>query len=348
MDTLCIPVHPSAKPYRKRAIQLLGKTFHEARAVLVLDRELEIVNPTTSSFLELGIHILSSGWMKRLWTLQEATFASDALGEDRIFLQMRDYPFPYQKYDRNRLARTARDGSTMLDIHAQERSVLDEIGIILLLAEQIPSVRAVRSDVVGGWSPLYSIALAIEHRTTSKAEDVPLCVTSLLGKDVAPILAADDLEGRMANFYVLVREIPLGILWARATGLKKLTAAPFRWAPCSLAHCPHTAFMGWPIVVCDTSGLHVRYPGFILKLDVGQLGHAGLPLPRVFVLVSADCGDVFGRFSWSSITAEKVTDELRRGSTLAIMTAPAIGLPEAPGSRDPDGSRRGRSSGACD
>ena len=82
---------------------------------------------------------------------------------------------------------------------------------------------------------MYSIALAIEHRTTSKAEDVPLCVTSLLGKDMAPILAADDLEGRMANFYVLVREIPLGILWARATGLKKLTAAPFRWAPCSLA-----------------------------------------------------------------------------------------------------------------
>ncbi|KAF8346749.1 hypothetical protein F5887DRAFT_1180672 [Amanita rubescens] len=37
LDTLCIPVNPSAKAYRKKAIQLLGKTFNEADAVLALD-----------------------------------------------------------------------------------------------------------------------------------------------------------------------------------------------------------------------------------------------------------------------------------------------------------------------
>ena len=68
MDTLCIPVHPSAERHRKKAIRLLGKTFHEAAAVLVVDRELDYVESATSSFLELGMRILCSGWMKRLWT----------------------------------------------------------------------------------------------------------------------------------------------------------------------------------------------------------------------------------------------------------------------------------------
>lgn len=98
MDTLCIPVDASARQYRKKAIQLLGKTFHEANAVLVLDHELTIAECLTTSFLELGTRILCSGWMKRLWTLQEATLASESHGVEKIYFQMRDGPFLYQKY----------------------------------------------------------------------------------------------------------------------------------------------------------------------------------------------------------------------------------------------------------
>jgi len=99
MDTLCIPVHPSAKAYRKKAIQLLGKTFNEATAALVLDRELEMEDSTTATFFELGLRILCSGWAKRLWTLQEALLASEAHGSDKLYFQMHDGPFLYQKYD---------------------------------------------------------------------------------------------------------------------------------------------------------------------------------------------------------------------------------------------------------
>jgi len=88
MDTLCIPVDPTARTYRKKAIQLLDKTFHDAAAALVLDRELEIVESAPASFHELGMRILCSGWVKRLWTLQEATLAGEAEGTDKIYIQM--------------------------------------------------------------------------------------------------------------------------------------------------------------------------------------------------------------------------------------------------------------------
>ena len=77
MDTVCVPVAEEAKAFRKKAIQLLGKTYHEATAVLVLDRELEIVNAASAPFFEVGLRILCSGWVKRLWTLQEATLATN-------------------------------------------------------------------------------------------------------------------------------------------------------------------------------------------------------------------------------------------------------------------------------
>ncbi|KAK0442104.1 hypothetical protein EV421DRAFT_1664499, partial [Armillaria borealis] len=232
MDTLCIPVHPSelAKSYRKKAIQLLGKTFHEATAVLVLDRELEIVQSATVPFLELGLRILCSGWAKHLWTLQEASLASEAHGGDKLYFQMQDGPFLYQKYDRDRKALNSLDEDTT-EIQAEERTLLYEDGIMLQLGAQIPSVRAMR-EMRKGWSPFQVIHNATEHRSTSKFEDVPVCIASLLGKDLTTIVSTSDAEQRMANFYILMREIPIEVLWCHSS--EKLIKRPFRWAPKSI------------------------------------------------------------------------------------------------------------------
>ncbi len=164
MDTLCIPVHSSklAKSCRKKAIQLLGETFHEATAVLVIDRELEIVQSATAPFLELGLRILCSGWMKRLWTLQEAALASEARGVAKLYFQMRDGPFLYQNDLNSPEKRTA-------PIHDEEGSLLHEGGIEVRLWMAIPSVRSLR-EVPEGYSPFRFIHDAIEHRSTSKFE----------------------------------------------------------------------------------------------------------------------------------------------------------------------------------
>ncbi|KAF9255398.1 hypothetical protein L218DRAFT_828460, partial [Marasmius fiardii PR-910] len=230
MDTLCIPVDPSKSAYRKKAIKLLGKTFHEATAVLILDRELEIVRCATATFLELGLRILCSGWVKRLWTLQEATLASEAWGTDKLYFQMQDGPFLYQKYSRDRKASRNLD-ERATEIQAEERTLLFENGIMLELGAQIPSVQAMR-EMREGWSPFRVIHSAIEHRSTSKFEDVPLCIASLLGKDVSSIVSASDAEQRMAAFYILMREVPIGVLWYDKP--EKLSTRPFRWAPKSI------------------------------------------------------------------------------------------------------------------
>ncbi|PBK63355.1 hypothetical protein ARMSODRAFT_963251, partial [Armillaria solidipes] len=294
MDTLCIPVHPSelAKSYRKKAIQLLGKTFHEATAVLVLDRELEIVQSATVPFLELGLRILCSGWMKRLWTLQEATLASEAHGIDKLYFQMRDGPFLYQKYDRDRKALNRLDERTT-EVEAEERTLLYDDGIMLLLGAQIPSVRAMR-EMRKGWSPFQVIHSAIERRSTSKFEDVPVCIISLLDKDLTTIVSTSDAEQRMANFYMLMHEVPIGVLWCDNS--EKLIKRPFRWAPKSIASCPpFTTFGGWKDGICDAAGLHIRVQGFMFAESELEQHSPGPMLPRIFNVISAETGNIFGR-----------------------------------------------------
>ncbi|KAK0496491.1 hypothetical protein EDD18DRAFT_1105605 [Armillaria luteobubalina] len=209
-------------------IQLLRKTFHKATAVLVLDRELEIVQSATVPFLELGLHIHCGGWVKCLWTLQEATLASEAYGTDKLYFQMQDGPFLYEKYDRDRKALNSLDEAAT-KIEAED--------------EQIPCVQAMH-EMREGWSPFQVIHSTTEHPSTSRFKDVLICIASLLGKDITMIVPTSDAEQRMANLYMLMCKVPIGVLWCLKS--EKLTKTPFRWAPKSIASCPpYMTFGGW-------------------------------------------------------------------------------------------------------
>lgn len=281
---------PSAAEYRRKAIQLLGKTFSEANAVLVLDRELEIVDSFTTTFVEIGLRILCSGWLKRLWTLQEATLASEAHGEEKLYFQMRDGPFLYQKYDRDRQSTWTTDNKTS-EVQSEERHLLFDFGVMVELGAQIPSVRAMRV-MRKGWSPFRVIYSAVEYRSTSKAEDVPVCVASLLGLDVSTILSAETTEQRMVNFYLLMREVPSGVLWCHQA--QKLSTPPFRWALSSITDCPATTYWDWANGICDVDGLHVRYSGFVFAQDEGKETPDGMPedvLPRFCTIAAPETGD---------------------------------------------------------
>ena len=78
IDTLCIPVHPDMKDFRKLAIKKLASTYSQASQVLVLDVDLQRCSKFCSK-TELATRILCSGWMKRLWTLQEAVMSKRLL-----------------------------------------------------------------------------------------------------------------------------------------------------------------------------------------------------------------------------------------------------------------------------
>ncbi|KAH9892472.1 hypothetical protein C8Q73DRAFT_698154 [Cubamyces lactineus] len=143
-----------------------------------------------------------------------------------------------------------------------------------------------------GWSPFNVIFTAIEHRTTSKVEDVPLCVASLLGFDIATIAHAQDGAHRVKAFYLLMRVIPDGVLWVEDA--EKLNIVPFRWAPISITACPQIAFLDkWDEDICDEQGLHVRPPSsFMLKSLAASVPLDALP--GRFCLVDADSGAHYG------------------------------------------------------
>jgi hypothetical protein len=269
MDTLCIPVAQSAKQYRRQAIQQLGKTFKEASATLVLDRELEIVESFTASFMEVGLRIACSGWIKRLWTLQEASLSSEAHDTEKIYFQMADGPFLYQKYDPNRKLAWAMETT---EISSEERHLLGDFGVMLELGARMPLVRTMRAKHEFRPS-FYAIYSAIEYRSTSKPEDVPVCIASLMGLDLSAILSATTAEQRMATFYMTMHEIPSGVVWRHEP--QKLNIP---------------AYHGWESASCDSVGLHIQMAGFIFLHDENEPTPDETTLPRMTTILAEQTG----------------------------------------------------------
>lgn len=74
MDTFCIPVS-LGKQLRRKAIAQMNFIYAGADNVLVIDPELQLAMWNSFSLLELRVQLLSSSWMTRCWTYQEARLA---------------------------------------------------------------------------------------------------------------------------------------------------------------------------------------------------------------------------------------------------------------------------------
>ncbi|KAK0236550.1 hypothetical protein EDD85DRAFT_576878 [Armillaria nabsnona] len=95
MDALCVP---EKRDLRKRAIGLMAETYRNADAVLVIDsgiRSCSVFAPLEERLL----HIISSGWMQRLWTLQEALLARKLIFEFADGFTTLDELIPTQEED---------------------------------------------------------------------------------------------------------------------------------------------------------------------------------------------------------------------------------------------------------
>ena len=58
------------QPYRELAMSRISQVYENAHAVLVLDKSLEMASCKITRG-EVGIRVISSRWMQRLWTLAE-------------------------------------------------------------------------------------------------------------------------------------------------------------------------------------------------------------------------------------------------------------------------------------
>lgn len=73
LDTLCCPVSPSEA--KALAFAQMRGTYESSRHVLLLDAGLQFYRLHEITCVEALALVFSSGWMSRLWTLQEAKLA---------------------------------------------------------------------------------------------------------------------------------------------------------------------------------------------------------------------------------------------------------------------------------
>ena len=215
IDTLCVPLEDHS---RKIALRLMAKTYKAADRVLVLDSELQR-NTMRCSMEEILIRVCLCGWMRRLWTLQEGVF-----GREGLRFQFLEGP---------------------IEIPRSYNSVSNSIGLnaISFLNRYLPF--SLSRDLLGSKPNsadleeryyLARLLMALQYRTTSKAEDETLCFGTLLHEDIAPLTSIRGLDQRAERFLFMLMKrgirMPPHFLF---TDEPKLQTRGFRWAPASFS-----------------------------------------------------------------------------------------------------------------
>ena len=249
VDTICFPLQPP-EAYNL-AMQQMRATYEDADKVLVLDSYIRPQKRALLSDEECLIRIFCSGWMRRLWTLQEGVlakallfqFADSALDIDVAYDSLFE---PYQE-SFNLESEWSRSGG----IYA---------GIVNVFVE-------VRMLVTENMSWISSIARAMAFRSTSVSTDEALCLGALLDLDMKRIVAVSE-DQRMEEVWTLLGEaerIPPNALFA---GGPKLRTKGYGWAPSSLLTSSNVDLHSDRFkdgAVLRDQGLVVQCPGFFLS-----------------------------------------------------------------------------------
>ncbi|KAI0735841.1 hypothetical protein C8Q76DRAFT_792347 [Earliella scabrosa] len=234
IDALCIP---NERISRKLAIRYMARTYINASAVLVIDAGIHACSKT-APLEEKLLRVLTSGWMQRLWTLQEAMLAH------KLYFEFSDGIVSYDAL------LPTKDGD------------FDDPLIMALILE-VHRLSSYRDNLDGrppgqGPSPfsLSYIARALTWRSTSKAEDETLALAGLLHVDAGELVSAPPPE-RMKLLLLRVRRFNPSIIFVPG---ERLSARGFTWAPCSLM-IPGGANIsaGEEMAECTPTGLIAEY-----------------------------------------------------------------------------------------
>lgn len=198
IDTLCVPV---AKPYRRLAISRVRETFGKASAVLVLDQELLKLG---RNLQERVYRLLLSDWQQRLWTVQESLLAGK-----RLYIAYAD---------------------EVVDLHqmVEDLDFTNYVPYILFdysVRESLLSRFLIRP--LEAADRLLMIARNFHLRQTTKAEDEPGCLATLMGID--PLKLPD--RSNVADVLALLHTFPQKIMFA--LGPRSKTKG-MRWAVTTL------------------------------------------------------------------------------------------------------------------
>lgn len=277
MDGLCCPRLPLDA--RRDAILKMAVTYERASHVLVLDQNLASVSTTRLSTVEILMRVYRSAWTQRLWTLQEAKLAQ------QVWFQFKDRAV--------NLEHTLKDSHNMLLSDSLTTQVVAQqvIASLNVKWDGLRSFERLRKSTGRAFLPDYasepkhmrdfaSLCYSLSARSTSEPTDEAICICSLMGLDLKPILDISVDEPscaslRMRAMWKQWSALPQAMIFDHAP---RLPYKGYRWA--------HSTFIrtrdSWiPFVGTDTNatidtegeGLLVALPAFVL-----QAGHVPVVL----------------------------------------------------------------------
>ena len=214
VDTLCCPVAPEGA--KKRALTEMKRTYQQATYVLVIESTLQASETVTLE--EIWARISLSGWMRRLWTLQEGALPAR---DRRLWFQFRDKAVNFD--------------SLWQALRRMHHSGFRQWGLASEFITRMMTFTAwsPRSSRDGG-PDLAIIDEALQFRSVSLPSDEPLLLGNLLDLDVRKILDGAE-DTRMHRMWSLMPSalggIPKGILLRLGPRLKE---DGYRWAPATM------------------------------------------------------------------------------------------------------------------
>ena len=236
--------------------------YAEAYLTIVLSADLMPFSASDMLYLEPAMRIITSSWMRRLWTFQEG-----AMSRNLYFLladglkNIEDLELQYPR--------------------AASESVIASTARLFYTSLLRPRASAANRKVNEGL--VSSVYRAIQWRTTSRMEDERLAIARVLNVYESEVLA-NPADLRVKTLLRKVPEIPSGLIFMPGARLKN---SQFRWAPTTLDGMKAPASLD-PLTLSERSllpskwsmsmvhsvltdrGLLVHYPGFRLHRDAQE------------------------------------------------------------------------------
>ncbi|KIX01547.1 uncharacterized protein Z518_09273 [Rhinocladiella mackenziei CBS 650.93] len=249
IDTLCVP---REKLFRRLAIARMSATYARANKVAILDSELLSFSKGLPE-REILLRMVGSGWMRRVWTMQEG-----ALGSKDLHIKLVDGVVRFS------------DAIEALRKSAKTRSLATSLvdRDATIFFEEFDQLRKAHSK--SHWQdgervPAIAASLRIlNDRSTTKEGDAYICLAGMMAleSDIIRDLDAAPVEERTRKLLANVRLWPKAIIFSPGV---KLQEEGYRWA-CTSFWRSKFAFREFNETgeIREGLGLRVEFQGFEL------------------------------------------------------------------------------------
>ncbi|KAL9603999.1 MAG: hypothetical protein Q9219_000761 [cf. Caloplaca sp. 3 TL-2023] len=244
IDTLCVPVGSEYKAAYTETLRRMAQIYVTAQCVLVLDPELQNIKHCTLQREQKYAHILSSSWMSRCWTFQEACvarvwfvqFADGHLAVDEQYFEFQREVD--ESIERNKDTDTLSDSLSRLPFTARS-SESQTVWLMYDLTHwfrDIPVLAKIRHrdprELMSKMEDWQNFALAwngLRDRSTTKAEDLDGIIAVAVDLSAGDILKLRQDE-RLKAIYRSQKTLPCSLLYQ--TSPKILDERGYEtWAP---------------------------------------------------------------------------------------------------------------------